>query len=64
MADHVHLLIGLKATHGLSDFMRELKKFSSIWMSQKTEQNTFSWQEGYAEFTVSAFTGQNPPVPF
>lgn len=52
VADHVHLLIGLKATHCLSDFMRELKKSSSIWVSQKTEQNTFSWQEGYAAFTA------------
>jgi putative transposase len=25
-ADHVHLLVGLGATHKLSDFMRELKK--------------------------------------
>ena len=27
--DHVHLLIGFKATHRLSDFIRELKKSSS-----------------------------------
>jgi REP element-mobilizing transposase RayT len=26
IADHVHLLMGLKATHRLSDVMRELKK--------------------------------------
>ncbi|MCB1126696.1 MAG: transposase, partial [Verrucomicrobiae bacterium] len=24
--DHVHLLVGLKATHRLADFMREFKK--------------------------------------
>jgi hypothetical protein len=29
--DHVHLLIGLRATHRLSDFMRELKTNSSEW---------------------------------
>src|SRR5690606_12191863 len=29
VADHVHLLIGMKPTHQLSDFMRELKKSSS-----------------------------------
>jgi Transposase IS200 like len=28
--DHVHLLVGLKATHALADFMRELKKASSV----------------------------------
>ena len=31
-ADHVHLLVRLKATHCLADFMRELKKASSVWM--------------------------------
>jgi REP element-mobilizing transposase RayT len=28
-ADHVHLIVGLKATHCLADFMRDLKKASS-----------------------------------
>ena len=42
VADHVHALIGLKPTHCLSDFARELKKASSVW------------QEGYSVFTVSA----------
>ena len=34
VADHVHLLVGLKPTHCLSDFMRELKKNSSVWISE------------------------------
>ncbi len=53
-ADHVHLLIGLKATHCLADFMRELKKGSSSWVHQKVGLGGFGWQEGYAAFTVSA----------
>lgn len=52
--DHVHLLVGLEATHKLSDFMRELKKASSKWMRETASQPTFAWQEGYAAFTVSA----------
>jgi putative transposase len=32
VADHVHLLIGLKATHALAGVMRELKKSSSAWV--------------------------------
>ncbi len=28
-ADHVHLLVGLKATHSLADVLRELKKAST-----------------------------------
>src|SRR5882724_4608104 len=44
--DHVHLLVGLKATHCLADFMRELKKASSIWMHEELNVGTFAWQEG------------------
>ena len=51
-ADHVHLLVGLKATHCLADFMRELKKASSIWVKDHHD-TSFAWQEGYAAFTVS-----------
>lgn len=51
--DHVHLLLGLKATHCLADFMRELKKGSSSWVHDDVRLTPFAWQEGYAAFTVS-----------
>ena len=51
--DHVHLLVGLKATHRLSDFMRELKKSSSEWVHDVIHEDRFQWQEGYAAFSVS-----------
>jgi putative transposase len=54
VADHVHLLVGLKPTHRLSDFMRELKKASSGWMNETGGVPNFHWQEGYAAFSVSA----------
>ncbi|MES2996671.1 MAG: IS200/IS605 family transposase [Verrucomicrobiota bacterium] len=54
VADHVHLLVGLKPTHCLSDFVRDLKKSSSLWISGQTGMKSFRWQEGYAAFTVSA----------
>lgn len=50
--DHVHLLFGLKATHCLSDLMREVKKASSVWISEEIGLKSFTWQEGYAAFTV------------
>ena len=53
-ADHIHLLVGLGATHTLSDFMRELKKASSKWAREQASSRRFAWQEGYAAFTVSA----------
>ena len=54
VADHVHLLVGLRATHCLADFMRELKKASSVWVRDQMRVPTFAWQEGYSAFTVSA----------
>jgi putative transposase len=55
VADHVHLLVGLKSTHCLADVVRELKKASTAWVHQSVERGEkFSWQNGYAAFTVSA----------
>jgi REP element-mobilizing transposase RayT len=54
VADHVHLLVGLKATHCLADVLRELKKASSLWVHQEIGLDRFAWQEGYGAFTVSA----------
>ena len=54
MADHVHLLVELNATHRLADFMRELKKASSTWARENVPCPSFAWQEGYAALTVSA----------
>ena len=51
--DHVHLLLGLKTTHRISDLMRDLKKDSSTWIADNFSPG-FAWQEGYAVFTVSA----------
>ena len=54
IADHVHLLVGLNATHRLADVMRELKKASSTWAHEEIGARAFAWQEGYAAFNVSA----------
>jgi len=54
VADHVHLLIGLRATHRLADVLRELKAVSSGWVRKEIGMHGFAWQEGYGAFTVSA----------
>jgi putative transposase len=51
--DHVHLLVGLRATHTLADFIRELKKAGTAWVKGEKLELHFAWQEGYAAFTVS-----------
>lgn len=53
IADHVHLLVGLKPTHCLAEFMRELKAVSSAWVKESLNRSAFAWQEGYGAFTVS-----------
>jgi REP element-mobilizing transposase RayT len=52
-ADHVHLLVELRATHALADFMRDLKRGSSSWIHSDVPLKGFAWQEGYAAITVS-----------
>lgn len=54
VADHVHLLIGLRATHCLADVLRQLKSSSSKWVHEEMQKPLFAWQDGYGAFTVSA----------
>ncbi|MEP7075123.1 MAG: IS200/IS605 family transposase [Acidobacteriota bacterium] len=52
MADHVHLLVKLKPTTQLSDFIRDLKSNSSSWAKENGIPK-FAWQRRYGAFTVS-----------
>ncbi len=54
MCDHVHLLIGLRATHTLSEVVRDIKHSSSQWVHETLKEHGFAWQDGYGAFTVSA----------
>lgn len=51
VADHVHLLAGLRGTHAVADLVREIKKASHVWAKQRFDG--FQWQDGYAAFSVS-----------
>jgi len=50
--NHVHLLIGLKSSHRLDYFVRDLKADSSKWIHTELKEK-FEWQKGYGAFTVS-----------
>ena len=54
VSDHVHLLVGLRATHCLADVLRDLKRASSAWVHETIGARDFGWQDGYGAFTVSA----------
>ena len=43
VADHVHLLLGLKATARLSDVVRDIKAVSSRWVHDETGDCIFAW---------------------
>jgi len=51
-AHHVHVLIGLRATHRLDYVMRDLKGGSSEWVHQTVGKTSFVWQPGYFSATV------------
>ena len=54
MDDHVHLLAKLRPDLALSDVLRELKSNATGWMHDVFPRlSDFSWQRGYAAFTVS-----------
>jgi REP-associated tyrosine transposase len=59
VADHVHLLVGLRATHTLADVLREIKSVSSAWVHEEVGVRSFAWQEGYGAFTVSSSQLEN-----
>ncbi|HEX3069453.1 MAG TPA: IS200/IS605 family transposase [Thermoanaerobaculia bacterium] len=52
VSDHVHLLLGLKPTHCVSDVLCSIKKVSSEWVRHEIGVSKFHWQDGYSAFTV------------
>jgi REP-associated tyrosine transposase len=54
MEDHVHVLAKLRPDRALADVLRELKANATGWMHNVFPRlSDFSWQRGYAAFTVS-----------
>ena len=51
-ADHVHLLTVLARTKTVAEFVKEVKRVSSLWLREKGISG-FKWQAGYASFSVS-----------
>lgn len=56
--NHVHLLVGLKSSHRLDYFVRDLKADSSKWIHTEIKEK-FEWQKGYGAFTVSPLGIEN-----
>jgi len=52
--DHVHLLARQARTVALADWVKELKRASSLWVKRhEASLAGFHWQAGYGAFSVS-----------
>jgi REP element-mobilizing transposase RayT len=56
MPDHIHLLVSLTASSTVSNLIKEIKVSSTKWMHSELNNKRFSWQEGYACYTVGYST--------
>jgi REP element-mobilizing transposase RayT len=53
--DHAHLLSRLARIISQADWVKEIKRVSSIWIKQREPSlGAFAWQGGYGAFSVSA----------
>jgi len=54
MADHVHVLVGLRPDSALSDLVKEIKVASTNLINDKGwVRGRFSWQRGFGAFSYS-----------
>jgi len=58
-SDHIHILFAMTRTESISDVVKHIKKETSKWLKTKSLNydqllSKFSWQTGYAVFSVSA----------
>jgi len=52
--DHVHVLSRFGRTITQADWVKELKRASSLWIKEQGPlYDGFQWQNGYADFSVS-----------
>ena len=55
MPDHVHIIVEIPPTISVADFVKILKRRSSVWLKEQSDFPDWeSWAVGYAAFTCSA----------
>jgi len=52
--DHIHALFRLSKNAALAGLVEQVKKSSSKWMKEHTDDSSFFWQRGYGAFSVSS----------
>jgi len=54
VGNHLHILTDVHPSISLSDFVKEIKVSTSVWIKEKKIFPAFSsWAEGYGSFTCS-----------
>jgi putative transposase len=54
VSDHVHVLANQSRTISLAEWVKEMKRASSLWAKNRhPEWESFQWQAGYGAFSVS-----------
>ncbi|MDH5399423.1 MAG: IS200/IS605 family transposase [Cyclobacteriaceae bacterium] len=54
VADHIHMLFGMRPDESISEFMKSVKASSSKWINQnRLTSRKFFWQEGFGAFSHS-----------
>ena len=57
VADHVHVLMRLSRSITLADWVKEMKRASTVWIIEQAQRDPmlakFHWQSGYGVFSVS-----------
>ena len=52
--DHVHILARQARTITVADWVKELKRVTSLWIKERDSKlHEFQWQAGYGAFSVS-----------
>ena len=54
VSNHIHLLVDIHPSFAVSDFMKELKEYSSKWLSTNPNFKNFTgWAVSFAAFTYN-----------
>ena len=62
VADHIHFLVGLKATHTLATFVQDIKQTSSRWIHESIGAKDFMWQQGPPSFQDGCIFAEYQPL--
>lgn len=52
-SDHIHIFIGFNPNIAISDLVRDIKHYSTLFLRDRKNVNNFKWQEGFGAFTYS-----------